>query len=188
VSSGSNDSSTAVVLLLPCRPTAIFQRIPSVVIDSIKCELRALSISSRRRFTHVSQKVFELMPAFANLDSSSPIARKTRNVMVCATAHHVAPCLINRSMAFSMRDTSSSPFFFAKTPARARHSAQKTMCRNRSPDSALAGAYPKNTRHSFLIARNNSQPTESLTFERIEFHFAIRNTRQRAMKFKGDLQ
>jgi hypothetical protein len=77
-------------------PTAILRRIRSIVIDAIDCHARS-------RYSHISYKSADIVPAFANLYSPATIIWKTFISWQIASIKHSAPYTINLCIAQIMR-------------------------------------------------------------------------------------
>lgn len=79
-------SRTAPIIQLhmDISPPAIIRRVWSIAIDAVKGQ-------SRWRFSHISKKVLEVQPSFANSNTSAPIPYPACMAGIAATSYHALP-------------------------------------------------------------------------------------------------
>ena len=83
-------------LFFNCRPSTIFRRIGTIVINTVNGML------CRWFQSHISKEIFKLKPSIANCNSSSSIEVIIGGVWIDAALPHSAPCPPFRSFTFSM--------------------------------------------------------------------------------------
>ena len=71
-------------LLKSCRPTTIFWRVVSIIVDAVE-RLSAWPVA------HVSKKILKFMPALADLDAATAVVDKIRRGWIFAAVKHARP-------------------------------------------------------------------------------------------------
>jgi hypothetical protein len=90
------------------RPFAISRFVPTVIVDSLNRE-------SSRSFPHVSQKVDEREPSFADFNPASTVIFKVRITRVGATLNHYRPFAICSAFGFPMLNWTTAATFGGRT-------------------------------------------------------------------------
>lgn len=135
-----DDPTTSSVSALKGRggPPAVIWRVPKVVVDPVDA-------ASRRRFTHIPQKVLERVPAFAHPYTTSSIA-----LVVPAARDHSAPDTVCARGSFARASTRRVPVcgapagraFGVEATARLRIPTQEVWSGYSHIFSAVAAAIP----------------------------------------------
>lgn len=85
------------ILLNQCSPSAVFGRVISVILDSVKTAIIGGA------FPHIFQKIVErLKPAFADLYASPTIIFIFPSMAIIASPFHISPCLKFRRITHFM--------------------------------------------------------------------------------------
>lgn len=86
---------SVIRLLFSSRPTAVFWAIRAVVVNAIQRV-------SKRRLAYVSQKIFKIVPSFAQINASLSIPIKSSVFWVIAPLFYGLPQNVNGSLRFAM--------------------------------------------------------------------------------------
>lgn len=90
-------------LFLSRSPSAILQRVWTVIVDSFQCVFRGRTLS------HIGQKVFKACPSFTNINSSTTVIFKRRIAGISTPLTHVFPHAPLGSFTLSVSRSGSEP-------------------------------------------------------------------------------
>lgn len=130
--------SAIIVLLVNCRPSAIFRGVARIVVNSV--ERMAI-----RSFPHISQKVLKLHPSFTNRNSTAAVILEISMRWIKASLLHCRPRLVS----WSFKPSSCVPMSSSQSPvlAVASFHVSGTNLRNNSFSLFTASFAPEKAVH-----------------------------------------
>jgi hypothetical protein len=145
-------SSPICGLLLPCCPSAIFRRVASVIVYSIKCK-------AGRSRAHIRVEILKFLPTLANGYSSTAIILVLIVSLVFTSRAHAKPDDVLGGMTHSMSRESPFRFFAFKAPAAGDFSGSDVVLTSQEHAAANAVKFP----FAFLGFPNGGQSSKDLT-------------------------
>lgn len=150
--------TTIIRLFFSCRPSTIFGRIRTVIVDTFKCS------ACKWYWCHISAKINETVaPSFANGNASASVIFPSWIVGIVATGLHSGPNMMEWAGAFTMFKGSWPDKFMAKTTTRARFISCQSVRSYNSLCSAVAMTQPSSLVALCAGRRNYSPASKSLS-------------------------
>lgn len=148
-----------IALIRPIRPSAVFSRVWTVVVDSLQGETFGT-------FSHIRQERGEaIFPFGAHGNAPRPVPREIGMPLVVATRERPLPYNVLSRSGESMRSSESAGFLNSQTPTRFSYSRRDSVRIQKRYLSAIAQALPNNPSP---IGRSspfrNTQNGESIEF------------------------
>lgn len=162
--------SLIATLLQTCGPTTVIGIVAAFIIKSFKRMFR------RRPTSHISDKIFVGMPAFANNNSSPSIMFVAWMIFIFASSQHRVPrsiftrsFTVNQIAMFNSRLAINTSGFDAPTTTGFGHTVSKVRTVYTFFCPAIATAFPKSLPSFYTFKFNNLYTIEPF-FKHINFH------------------
>lgn len=143
-------------LLFCSRPTTVFGRIGTVVVDAVE------RVTLRRLTAHVSKKIFVDGPPFANSNASTAIAVIAVAFWIVASVAHANPSDPFRCQFATYGVTMTNRFSFSAATGNCFATLEMASC-NCMISPAITTAKPSCSARACSISLNGNQTTKTLT-------------------------
>lgn len=157
-------------------PSAITRLVVTFVVDSIE------GVRRRRSWPHVSEEVFECLPAFADTNAAPAIVPVIGRPRILASRFHVAPHSPLGGHGCPVPNRSDAHQFALQASARSGLATREPVGRASNLSATRTSAHPGDAASVQPVSRNRGKPTEVHTSDVASDSHAYRHESLRARR------